>query len=134
MDRFLRRITLSITTDTRKPASKRSKSDACSTSADQSCSAEPRRESDEPDITPESVNVICPAASEVDIGLLREFEVINYVADFVPQNAIDFDENSTQASVTSCNLPSCLIVDLLDLKVCRNSQANTQQTLDEKLI
>ena len=103
MDRFLQRITLSITTDTGEPASKRSKSDACSTSADQCCSTEPRRESDEPDITPESVNVTCQAALEVDI--LSELEVINHVADFVPQNAIDFDKNSTQASVTPCNLP-----------------------------
>ena len=103
MDRFLRRITPSITTDTGEPASKRSKSDACNTSANQSCSTKPRRESDEPDITPESVNVICQAASEVDI--LSKSEVINHVADFVPQNAIDFDENSTQASATSgvCN-------------------------------
>ena len=103
MDRFLRRITPTITTDTEEPASKRSKNDACSTSADQSCNTEPRRESDEPDSTPESVTVICQAASEVDI--LSESEVINHVADFVPQNAIDFDENLTQAGVTSCNLP-----------------------------
>ena len=50
--------------------------------------------------------MICLAASEVDI--LSESEVINHVADFVPQNAIDFDKNSTQESVrpTSCNLPS----------------------------
>ena len=104
MDRFLQRITPGITTDTGEPASKRSKSDVCCTSADQSRSTEPRKESDEPDITPESVNVICQAASEVDI--LSESEVINRAADFVPQSAIDFDENSTQASVTSSNLPS----------------------------
>ena len=123
MYRFQRRITSSITTDTGEPASKRSKSDACSTSADQSCSSEPRRESDEPEITPESVNVICQAASEVDI--LSESEVINHVADFVPQNAIDFDENSTQALHPATF--HHLIVDLLDLKVCRNSQASIQQ-------
>ena len=104
MDRFLQRITPNITTDTGEPASKRSKSDACCTSADQSCSTEPRRESDEPDITPKSVNVICQAASQVDI--LSESEVINRAADFVPQSAIDFDENSTPASVTPCKLPS----------------------------
>ena len=103
MDRFLRRIPPNITTDTGEPASKRSKSDPCSTSADQSCSTKPRREADEPDITPESVELICQAASEVDI--LSESEVINHVADFIPQNAINFDEDSTQASVTSCNLP-----------------------------
>ena len=82
MDRFLRRITPSITTDTGEPESKRSKSDACSTSTDQSCSSEPRRESDKPDNTLESVNVICQVSLEVDI--LSESEVINHVADFVP--------------------------------------------------